>query len=185
MAEEGYGLDVLVHDENPHVRAAVAKQGYGLDKLFEDRAINVRKTVNWYLRKNRYKDINDWIMKNPDKCVQKSNQKGEIKMEMKLINKTLHCINFIDDNGEVERTIEPDGIPARVMSTSVVVAEINGIKIEETQFGEIEGLPEEEGVYYIVSRIVATAASRKDLLVPGQQVRDEDGRVVGCRSLSR
>lgn len=106
---------------------------------------------------------------------------------MEIINKTPHKINFVTEDGEVEKTIEPDAIPARVGSTSVIVGEIDGIKIEETQFGEVEGLPpEKEGVYYIVSRIVANAASsRTDLLVPGQQVRDEEGRIIGCRSLSR
>ena len=36
VAEQGYGLDILVHDTNPLVRLAVAKQGYGLDVLVND-----------------------------------------------------------------------------------------------------------------------------------------------------
>lgn len=53
-------------------------------------------------------------------------------------------------------------------------------------FGEVEGLPKyREDVYYIVSRLVKSALpDRKDLLCPGQQVRNETGQVIGCKSLS-
>jgi hypothetical protein len=41
-------------------------------------------------------------------------------------------------------------------------------------------------VYYIVSAMVRAALpDRKDLLVPSQQVRDDAGRVVGCKTLGR
>lgn len=33
VASQGYGLQVLINDENPAVRQTVALQGYGLDKL--------------------------------------------------------------------------------------------------------------------------------------------------------
>lgn len=36
VAKRGYGLDVLVNDDNPFVRRAVAEQGYGLDTLIAD-----------------------------------------------------------------------------------------------------------------------------------------------------
>lgn len=45
VAEQGYGLDTLVHDENGFVRQAVAKQGYGLDMLVHDADWLVRKVV--------------------------------------------------------------------------------------------------------------------------------------------
>lgn len=46
-----------------------------------------------------------------------------------------------------------------------------------------------EAVYYIVSSLAAQAAARvgrttEDLLVPGGQIRDDSGRIVGCSSLS-
>ncbi len=58
------------------------------------------------------------------------------------------------------------------------------------QDGHVPGAPREPAVYYVVSTIAADAARRagrttEDLLVPGQQVRDETGRIVGCRSLAR
>jgi hypothetical protein len=44
--------------------------------------------------------------------------------------------------------------------------------------------------YYVVSSLTAEAARRSgrtldDLLVPGQSIRDADGRIVGCQSLAR
>ena len=56
--------------------------------------------------------------------------------------------------------------------------------------GHVPGSPRAPAVYYVVSTITADAARRsgrtvEDLLVPGQQIRDEAGRIVGCRSLVR
>lgn len=64
--------------------------------------------------------------------------------------------------------------------------EIDGIAIESVTYGEIEGLPEpQEGVYYIVSGLVAAAAAeigRKDCLAPGALVRDKNNPslILGC-----
>ena len=38
-------MDILIHDENPYVRAAVARQGYGLDILINDKSMIVREEV--------------------------------------------------------------------------------------------------------------------------------------------
>lgn len=50
--------------------------------------------------------------------------------------------------------------------------------------------PREVAVYYVVSSLAAQAAARSgratdDLLVPGEQIRDDAGRIIGCRSLAR
>jgi len=48
------------------------------------------------------------------------------------------------------------------------------------------GTVDEPDVYYIVSQLVKSALpDRDDLLVPAEVVRDETGRIVGCRSLGR
>lgn len=101
-------------------------------------------------------------------------------------NLTPHEVRILNDNNEVVVTLNSEGI-ARVSSESKIVDTLNGVPITETVFGEVTGLPPEaEDTYYVVSRMVASAASeRRDLLVPGLQVRDEQGRVVGCKSLDR
>ena len=45
VAEQRYGLDNLINDPDPYVRAEVARQGYGLDKLINDPNKFVRAEV--------------------------------------------------------------------------------------------------------------------------------------------
>ncbi len=61
------------------------------------------------------------------------------------------------------------------------------VDIMQKSFSEIEGLPEpKKDTYYIVSALVAGAAKdRKDLLIPNELVRDEKGRIIGCKNLAR
>ena len=108
-----------------------------------------------------------------------------LKNEMnntKVINLTPHSINIVGGP-----TFEPSGEVARISSTNEGAGEmvINGesIPLITQEFGEVVGLPEErEGVLFIVSSLIFAQTNRKDLLVPGEQVRDEDGRVIGCKS---
>ena len=106
---------------------------------------------------------------------------------MKIINCTPHAISFVADNGDVIRTIPASGILPRVATSYTVVATVDGIPDEVTVYGDVEGLPAKEpGTILVVSALVATACkNRSDLRVPGRQVRDKQGRVIGCKSLSR
>jgi len=100
-------------------------------------------------------------------------------------NLTPHPINMIDEAGRCYRTFEPTGL-VRLKSETVSDADIDGVPTSRTIFGRPEGLPEEKtGTFYIVSQLVKSACSRADLLVPAEVVRDEQGRIVGCRSLGR
>lgn len=105
---------------------------------------------------------------------------------MKIINCTPHTINFVNDAGEVIRTIEPSGILPRVSSSINLVGDIDGIPDEETVYGEVTDLPEkQDGVILIVSAMVASRLPyRDDLRVPGRQVRNDRGQIIGCRSMS-
>jgi hypothetical protein len=51
--------------------------------------------------------------------------------------------------------------------------------------GEAYGLPdEEEDTLFLVSGLVRMACpNRPDLVSPGEPVRDDKGRVIGCRGL--
>lgn len=52
--------------------------------------------------------------------------------------------------------------------------------------GEVEGLPVSvPGIGYIVSRVVAAAVVREDLFFPADEIRDEQGQIIGCSSLAR
>ena len=52
VAEQGYGLNIFINDEVWFVRTAVARQGYGLDVLINDEVWEVRAAVFYYLKKN-------------------------------------------------------------------------------------------------------------------------------------
>ena len=45
MAKEGYGLNLLINDEDWAIRRAVVRQGYGLDILINDKYCGVREAV--------------------------------------------------------------------------------------------------------------------------------------------
>jgi len=82
--------------------------------------------------------------------------------------------------------IDPSGTVARCSQSEEVVGEVDGIPLTRQTFGAVTGLPDaEEGTWFLVSRMVASALpDRHDLVVPGPLVRDEKGVVVGCRGLS-
>lgn len=103
----------------------------------------------------------------------------------RVVNLTPHDIKVVNDEGNLIVNITHEETPARVSSETVQVGDLGGIPVTKTVFGTVTGLPPmEEGTRYIVSRMVASAATgRDDLLVPGLQVRNADGQVVGCKSL--
>ena len=98
---------------------------------------------------------------------------------------------FTAETVEILHRIPPSGILPRVGMSNNPVEPIAGIPVEAVTYGEIEGLPEaEEGVYYIVSGLVAAAAvklGRNDCLAPGALVRDRNNpsTVLGCLFLQR
>jgi len=61
------------------------------------------------------------------------------------------------------------------------------VKFVRQTFGEVTGLPDAvDGVYLIVSRMVASAVTeRTDLIVPADVIRDEAGNITGCRAFER
>lgn len=118
---------------------------------------------------------------------------------MKLVNLTPHSITIVLEESTIE--IQPSGTVARVsMETCEVSTTIlprhawgelhaegirEGIPIIATKPGETIDLPDpQKGMAYIVSALVQSAnPSRGDLFSPGDLVRDDQGRVIGCRNL--
>lgn len=108
---------------------------------------------------------------------------------MKVINLTPHVVTILAEDNTVLRQISSEGV-ARASSNAVDAGTIDGIPAVRQEYGEVSGLPRyEEETMYIVSSLTVSAARKygrtvKDLLIPAQQVRTEDGRILGCRSLS-
>lgn len=106
-----------------------------------------------------------------------------------------------------EITFAPSGVIARATEEATVAAPIRlsipdpagapadritfDVPTSTTRYTGIIDLPAPEpGVYLIVSMVIPPVALAHgrwtgDLLVPGQQARDADGRIIGCRALGR
>lgn len=98
-------------------------------------------------------------------------------------NLTPHPVNVLDENGNQIAVFMPEGL-VRLSSKSVDAGNADGFRLVKTEFGEPEGLPEqEEGTFLIVSMLVKSAIpNRKDLIVPTEIIRDGNGNIVGCKS---
>lgn len=81
-------------------------------------------------------------------------------------------------------TFAPSGDVARVAVSYKQIGEEGGIPLFAPSYGEVEGLPSPQpDTIYIVSGMVLSAApaDRTDLVAPGDLVRDNDGKPVGCK----
>jgi hypothetical protein len=115
---------------------------------------------------------------------------------VKLVNLTPHPIKVLNEDGNVVLTIpvadgygeRPGMVQTNPVNTSAIQEGGVSIPVIDTTHGELTSLPATKtGVTYIVSMVSALAAGtvRGDLVYPGQQVRDGEGTVIGCRGLVR
>lgn len=104
-----------------------------------------------------------------------------------FVNLTPHAVN-VERPDMPNLIIPPSGDVARVETHRVPCGTIGvgGIPVELSVLSDVTGLPEPQpDTYYIVSGMVLDRVqTRPDVFAPGQLVRDQDGRVVGCRGLS-
>lgn len=106
-----------------------------------------------------------------------------------LKNLTPHEVCIYKLNGvtpDLDLVIEAGEEVARVSCEHMKVdKKVEGVDMYRTVFGEVTGLPEySEGVYLLVSAMVREALPlRKDLVSPGQLLRNEEGQVIGCLGL--
>lgn len=109
----------------------------------------------------------------------------------KLVNLTPHKINIVSEDGSKLYDVPVSGTVARCSQAETHLFDLQvgevSIPVTGQSFGEVIDLPSpQEGILYIVSRLVASACpDRDDLLVPGPLVRNDEGQPVGCRGLSR
>lgn len=103
-----------------------------------------------------------------------------------IINLTPHPVHLLDERGEVIRTWErPEGPLPRLVEEVTPAPSIDGVPIRNKAYRDCENLPpRKEGVYLIVSGLVASALRRDDLLVPNT-VRNEEGQIIGADSFAQ
>ena len=105
-----------------------------------------------------------------------------------IINLTPHTLN-IHTHGDV-LNIPASGNVARVASEYFLTEDTAdyGVDLYSCVYGEVTGLPPYRpgNTLYVVSGLVKAAVpNRHDVVSPGELIRDENGKPIGCRGLRR
>ena len=102
-----------------------------------------------------------------------------------IVNLTPHAITVVRPGAELGEIFKPDGSVARVTATRELSRTVDGIPVFRSTYGKVEGLPGEvPGTYWLVSAMVRQAVPhRRDVLSPGELIRDDKGQPTGCRGL--
>ena len=121
-----------------------------------------------------------------------------------VVNLTPHAVNVIAKDGDIVTTIAPSGAIARVSVAETAAGAITvpvtaeaystageiwscDIPTITSAYGDVMGLPDPaKGVFFIVSAMVRLAVPhRQDVVSPAGLVRDDEGKVIGCRQFER
>ena len=63
---------------------------------------------------------------------------------------------------------------------------MQGVVLKKVKYGSADLPPRREGVFFIVSKMVAdNFPKRSDLVFPYDVVRDDEGNIIGCKSFGR
>ena len=98
---------------------------------------------------------------------------------MELINLTPHKIKEV----ETGAVFPVSGLVARVDFETRKAGNIGDIALYKRAYGQPVGIPKSQaGVIYIVSNMVLNAlnGSRKDVVAPGELIRNSEGNPTGC-----
>lgn len=102
---------------------------------------------------------------------------------MKFVNLTPHQITVIA--GAITHIINPDGRVARVVGLTFEEQPLQGIPVRSRTKGDVEGLPDPENdTVFIVAGMVLDLIDRQDVVAPGELIRDEAGRPIGCKGFT-
>ena len=104
--------------------------------------------------------------------------------QMSIINLTPHNLNIHTSNGTVVE-VPPSGSVARVATTYTAIASIGDIDVFDCVYGEITGLPDPaiNSIFVVSGQTNAALSHRGDVFSPGELVRDEAGKPIGCLGL--
>lgn len=105
---------------------------------------------------------------------------------MRVKNLTPHDVRILAEDGSTVTVYPPAGPPVRLRTEVLTTVDSGGgFPMHAVQYLEAQDAPEQdEDTVYIVSLPTALAVRRDDFLVPYDEVRDEQGRIIGCLSLA-
>jgi len=110
-------------------------------------------------------------------------------MTRRLMNLTPHAIDIVTEDGTL--SIAPEARPARLVGRTepdgTIAVDGLAVPLLKHRYDVAVDLPDpEDGVLLIVAQVVLDfLPEREDLVTPTELVRDEVGRVIGCRALGR
>jgi len=114
-----------------------------------------------------------------------------MKKNLNIVNLTPHPLNLMPEGPDGPTvTIPPSGLVARCATSRVQVGSVTvdgiAIPVNRTQFGSVSDLPvPQPDTIFVVSALVAQAVpERQDVFIVDDVVRDEQGRIIGCRALA-
>lgn len=104
-----------------------------------------------------------------------------------IINLTPHVVTLYDEDDNFRQEFLPaEEGPLRLETHELGMTVVDGIMVSLVGYGDMGSAPAaKRDVYYLVSLPLALSVRRADFLVPYNEVRDEDGRIIGCRSLAK
>ena len=112
-------------------------------------------------------------------------------MKVEVINLTPHACTVMDEQGNTILNFNPSGKIARLLEEysqpqSLEIGSVNVQAFIKTVSATVD-LPEpQDGVCFFVSFLVADAnPHRRDLVFPGQAVRNEKGQIVGIKNFAQ
>lgn len=108
------------------------------------------------------------------------------RFAMTILNCTPHSLCFVNDAGEVIRTVEPSGILPRVSSAVTVIGDIDGIPDEVTSYGRSLAFPRSRTTPFWSSRRwwlhgCLTATTSASLAVRSGMTRAASSAASLCR----
>ena len=110
---------------------------------------------------------------------------------MRIVNLTPHPLNLMPEGPDGPTvTIPPSGQVARCATSRVQVDTVTAdgitVPVNQTRFGEVSDLPDPQpDTIFVVSALVAQAVpERQDVFITDDAVRDDQGRIIGCRALA-
>ena len=110
-------------------------------------------------------------------------------MKRIFINLTPHPVVIMPEGAEA-RTVPASGMVARIHETTRTAEDNDGFSWTIVELGGIDNLPDPAWyTIFIVSMPLAMTLTvmgieRPDVVYPYGQVRDDQGRIIGCRSLA-
>jgi len=112
------------------------------------------------------------------------------EIHVNIVNCTPHNVSIYNDHMEKIMELIPCGITSRIaLSEQKIIGMINEIiPITVNTYGDAIDLPSpKENTIFIVSKMVAEAMKgiRNDLYIVNDSVRDENNRIIGCKSLAQ